>query len=54
MITDRQEKAFGFALAPEQAHELPLSPAMLDSFPVIPLWVVADKGYAPNAFSERR
>ncbi len=26
---------------------------MLDSLPAIPLWVVADKGYASNAMRER-
>lgn len=38
---------------PGQAHELPLAPAMLDSLPAIPLWVVGDKGYASNAMRER-
>ncbi|BCK74691.1 transposase [Acetobacter aceti NRIC 0242] len=40
-------------MAPGQAHELPLAPDMLDSLPAIPLWVVADKGYASDAFRER-
>ncbi|GAL98578.1 hypothetical protein ATR1_360c0002, partial [Acetobacter tropicalis] len=53
MIADGHGKAFGFALAPGQAHELPLAPAMLDSLTAIPLWVVADKGYASDAFRER-
>ncbi|KPH88339.1 transposase [Komagataeibacter intermedius AF2] len=53
VIADGHGKAFGFALAPGQAHELPLAPAMLDSLPAIPLWVVADKGYASNALRER-
>ena len=53
MIADGHGKAFGFALAPGQAHELPLAPAMLDSLPATPLWVVADKGYASNAMRER-
>jgi len=43
VIADGHGKAFGFALAPGQAHELPLAPAMLDSLPTIPLWVVADR-----------
>ena len=41
VIADGHGKVFGFALAPRQAHELPLAPAMLDSLPTIPLWVVA-------------
>ncbi|MEW9299495.1 MULTISPECIES: IS5 family transposase [Acetobacter] len=53
VIADGHGKAFGFALAPGQAHELPLAPAMLDSLPATPLWVVADKGYASNAMRER-
>ncbi|MBS0987777.1 IS5 family transposase [Acetobacter okinawensis] len=53
VIADGHEKAFGFALAPGQAHELPLAPATLDSLSAIPLWGVADKGYASNAFRER-
>ena len=53
MIADGHGKAFGFTLAPGQAHELPLAPAMLDSLPAIPLWVVADKCYASNAMRER-
>ncbi len=51
MIADGHGKAFGFALAPGQAHELPLAPAMLDSLPATPLWVVADKGYASTRIS---
>ncbi|WP_408834557.1 IS5 family transposase [Acetobacter vaccinii] len=36
VIADGHGKAFGFALAPGQAHELPLAPAMLDNLPAIP------------------
>ncbi|KPH85185.1 transposase [Komagataeibacter intermedius AF2] len=39
--------------SPGQAHKLPLTPATLDNLPTIPLRVVADKGYASNAFRER-
>ena len=53
VIADGHGKAVGFALAPGQAHELPLAPDMLDSLPAIPLWVVADKDYASDAFRER-
>ncbi|WP_217890302.1 transposase [Acetobacter senegalensis] len=36
VIADGYGKAFGFALAPGQAHELLLVPAMLDNLPAIP------------------
>ncbi|KXV77058.1 transposase [Acetobacter cerevisiae] len=36
MIADGHGKAFGFALGPGQAHELPLAPAMLDNLTAIP------------------
>jgi hypothetical protein len=47
------EKSSVLRWPPGQAHELPLAPAMLDSLPATPLWVVADKGYVSNAFRER-
>ncbi|WP_206778582.1 transposase, partial [Komagataeibacter intermedius] len=31
-----EDRTLSFALAPGQAHELPLAPAMLDSLPAIP------------------
>jgi transposase len=42
-----------FALAPGQAHELPLAPGLLARLPRRPLWVVADRGYAAHALRER-
>ena len=53
VTADGHGKAFGFALAPGQTHELPLAPVMLDNLPAIPLWVVADKGDTSNAFREQ-
>ncbi len=53
MIADGAGRAIAFALAPGQAHELPLAPALLDSLPDAPLWLVGDKGYASHAFRER-
>ena len=50
---DGHGKIFDFALAPDQAQELPLVPTMLDSLPIIPLWVVTDKGYASDTLRER-
>ena len=40
-------------LAPGQAHEAPMAPALLDMLPDIPLWLVADKGYSSDALRER-
>ena len=48
VTADGHGKIFDFALAPGQTQELPLAPTMLDSLPIIPLWVVADKGYASD------
>lgn len=53
MIADGHGKALGFTQPPGQAHELPLAPDMLDSLPAVPLWAVADKGYASDAFRKR-
>ena len=53
MIADGRGRAVGFALAPGQAHELPLSPGLLDRLPEVPLWVVGDRGLASHAFRER-
>jgi len=36
VMADGHRKAPGFALAPGQVHELPLTPVMLDSLPAIP------------------
>ena len=53
MIADGGGRAIAFALAPGQAHELPLAPALLARLPRRPLWVVADRGYASHALRER-
>ncbi len=53
MIADAGGRAVAFALAPGQAHELPLAPNLLARLPARPLWVVADRGYAAHAFRER-
>ncbi len=41
-----------FALAPGQAHELPLAPGLLARLPDVPGWVVGDRGLASHAFRE--
>ncbi len=53
MIADGSGRAIAFVLAPGQAHELPLAPALLDSLPDVPLWVVGDRGYSSHDFRER-
>jgi len=50
VIADASGRAIGFALAPGQAHELPMVPLLLAFLTVIPLWIVADRGYASHAF----
>ena len=52
MIADGSGRAVAFALAPGQAHELPLAQPLLEGLPGVPLWVVGDKGYAAHAFRE--
>jgi hypothetical protein len=46
-------RAITFALAPGQAHELPMARSLLDGVPGVPLWVVGDKGLAAHSFRER-
>jgi transposase len=50
VIADGAGRAIAFAVAPGQAHELPLAPELLDSLPDIPCWVVGDKSYAAHEF----
>ena len=52
MIADASGRATGFALAPGQAHELPLAPLLLTLLSAIPAWIVADRGYASHAFRD--
>ena len=52
MIADASGRAIGFALAPGQAHELPLAPLLLTVLSIIPAWIVADRGYASHAFRD--
>jgi transposase len=53
VIADGRGRAIAFALAPGQAHELPLAPDLLDSLPDRPLWVVADRGYSSHSFRDQ-
>ena len=53
VMADGRGRAIAFALAPGQAHELPLAGGLLDTLPDAPGWVVGDRGLASNAFRER-
>ena len=53
MIADGRGRAIAFALAPGQAHELPLTPGLLGCLPEVPGWIVGDRGLASGAFRER-
>lgn len=52
VIADAAGRAIGFRLAPGQAHELPLAPALVASLPDEAGWIVADKGCASHASRE--
>ena len=43
----------GFALAPGQAHKLPLAPSLLEVLPAVPGWIVGNRGYASDGFRQR-
>ena len=53
MIVDGGGRALGLALAPGQAHELPLAPDLLAMLPDVPAWVVGDRGHASDTFRQR-
>jgi len=48
-VADSRGRAVSFAVAPGQAHEAPMTPAMLQSLPDTPVWIVADRGYSSDA-----
>ncbi len=52
MIADGRGRALAFALAPGQAHELPLAPGLLACLTRIPGWVLGDRGYASQGFRQ--
>ena len=52
MIADGSGRAIAFALAPGQAHELPLAPGLLGWLSDLPGWVVGDRGFASPAFRD--
>jgi transposase len=50
VIVDGSGRAVGFALAPGQAHELPMAPVLLSFLTAMALWIVGDRGYSSHAF----
>ena len=52
-LADGRGRAIAFALAPGQAHEAPLAPALLDALPDSPLWVVGDRGLSSHGLREQ-
>jgi hypothetical protein len=48
-VADSQGRAVAFALAPGQAHEAPMVPALLDGLPDAPGWGVGDRGLSSDA-----
>src|ERR1700748_3136798 len=50
VIVDGSGRAIGFALAPGQANELPMTPVLLSFLTAVALWIVADRGYSSHAF----
>ena len=52
MIADAAGRAVALRVAPGQAHELPHAVPLLDRLPGVSGWVVADRGYASQAFRE--
>ena len=47
-VADAGGRAVAFALAPGQAHEAPMVPALLDGLPDAPGWVVGDRGLSSD------
>ncbi len=53
MIADGSGRAVAFALAPGQAHELPLAPGLLECLPGVAGWVVGDRGLSSHDVRDR-
>jgi transposase len=53
VIADGRGRALACALAPGQAHELPLAPGLLGCLPDVPGWIVGDRGFASDGFRDR-
>src|SRR5688500_12458245 len=53
VLADGAGRAIAFALAPGQAHELPMASGLLDCLPDASGWVVGDRGLSSHDFRER-
>jgi transposase len=52
VLADGKGRAVAFALAPGQAHEVPLAPDLIAELPEAPGWLVGDRGLSANALRE--
>jgi transposase len=52
VIADGKGRAVAFAVAPGQAHEVPLAPDLIAELPEAPGWFVGDRGLSANALRE--
>ena len=52
MLADGKGRAVTFAVAPGQAHEVPLAPDLIAELPEAPGWLVGDRGLSANAVRE--
>jgi hypothetical protein len=52
VIADGKGRALAFAVAPSQAHEVPLAPGLIDKLPAALGWIVGDRGLSANALRE--
>jgi transposase len=52
VVADAGGRAVGFAIAPGQAHELPMAPGLLGCLPDVPAWVVGDRGLSSHSFRQ--
>jgi transposase len=48
VLADGKGRAVAFAVAPGQAHEVPLAPDLIAELPEAPSWFVADRGLSAN------
>jgi transposase len=52
VIADGTGRAVAFAVAPGQAHEVPLAPDLIGDLPGAPGWFVGDRGLSADALRE--
>ena len=52
VIADGKRRAVVFAVAPGQAHEVPLAPGLIGELPAPPGWIVGDRRLSAHAVRE--